>query len=238
MISFEQMIDNLPSCFPNRQSRTARRNSQSAYPTLIAIAVLLAFFFVGCGAAHPAKFYELSAPAKAGADSQADPYPVSVLMGPIFASHLYREDHIVYSSKGQSMGTYEYERWVEPPTEMIQEVLFRALRSSGRLRAVYPERSSMRGDYLLRGRLYDFKEITGSPMAARFSLDVELREVKTGNTVWIHSYNHDEPVSGKSVSALVEALDHNVERATAEISASLFQYFSAHPSSQPPASGQ
>jgi ABC-type uncharacterized transport system auxiliary subunit len=156
-------------------------------------------------------------------------------MGPIFASHLYREDHIVYSSKGQSMGTYEYERWVEPPTEMIQEVLFRSLRSSGRFRSVYPQRSSLRGDYLLRGRLYDFKEITGSPMAARLSIDVELRDTKTGNTVWTHSYNHDEPVSGKSVSALVDALDHNVQRATSEISASLFTYFAAHPPAAPPA---
>jgi len=101
-------------------------------------------------------------------------------MGPIFASHLYREDHIVYSSKGESMGTYEYQRWVEPPTEMIQEVLFRALRSSGRFRAVYAQRSSIRGDYLVRGHLYDFKEVTGSPMAARLSLDLELRDIKDG----------------------------------------------------------
>jgi ABC-type uncharacterized transport system auxiliary subunit len=87
----------------------------------------------------------------------------------------------------------------------------------------------------LRGRLYDFKEITGSPMAARVSLDVELRDTKTGNTVWTHSYNHDEPVNGKSVSALVDALDHNIQRATSEISASLFQYFAAHPPAPPPA---
>ena len=117
---------------------------------------------------------------------------------------------------------------------MIQEVLFRALRSSGQFRTVYQERSSMHGDFLLRGRLYDFKEVTGSPMAARLSLDLELRETKTGNTVWTHSYNHDEPVSGKSVSALVEALDHNVQLATSEITASLFQYFAAHPPAAPP----
>ena len=188
----------------------------------------------GCGAARPAKFYQLTVPRNTDSNPQTDVYPVSILMGPIFASHLYREDHIVYSSKGPGMGTYEYERWVEPPAEMIQDVLFRTLRSSGRFRSVHAQRSSMRGDYLLRGHLYEFKEITGSPMGARLSLDLELRDTKTGNTVWTHSYNYEEPVSGKSVSAVVEALDRNVQRATSEITASLFQYFSAHPAAAPP----
>jgi ABC-type uncharacterized transport system auxiliary subunit len=149
------------------------------------------------------------------------------------SSHLYREDHIVYSSRGEDMGTYEYQRWAEPPTEMIQDVLFRALRSSGRYRAVYAQRSSIRGDYLLHGHLYDFKEVTGSPLSARFSLDLELRDTKTGTTVWTHIYNHDEPVSGKDVSAVVAALNRNVQRATNEFSASLGQYFSAHPPAPP-----
>jgi ABC-type uncharacterized transport system auxiliary subunit len=154
-------------------------------------------------------------------------------MGPLLSSHLYREDHLVYSSNGEDMGIYEYERWVEPPTEMIQEVLFRALRSSGRFRGVYAQRSSVRGDYLLRGRLYDFKEINGSSMAARVSLELELRDVKTGNTVWNHLYNHDEPVSSKKVSAVVAALNRNVQRATSEFTAGLIEYFSAHPPAAP-----
>jgi ABC-type uncharacterized transport system auxiliary subunit len=131
------------------------------------------------------------------------------------------------------MGIYEYQRWVEPPAEMIQEVLFRALRSSGRYRSVHTQSSSIRGDYLLHGHLYDFKEITGSPMSARLSLELELRDTKTSNTVWTHVYNHDEPVKGKDVSAVVAALNRNVQRATNEFTASLAQYFSAHPPAAP-----
>jgi len=133
------------------------------------------------------------------------------------------------------MGTYEFQRWAEPPTEMIQDVLLRALRASGRYRSVYAQRSSIRGDYLLHGELYDFKEITGAAMSARLVLELELRDTRTGNTVWTHLYNHDEPVSGKAVSAVVAALDHNVQRATNEFTASLAQYFSAHPPASAPA---
>ncbi len=154
-------------------------------------------------------------------------------MGPLSASHLYREDHIVYSSSGENMGFYEYQRWAEPPTEMIQQVLFRSLRVSGRYRSVYSLRSSIRGDYLLHGHLYDFKEISGSSMAGRVSIELELRDTKTGATVWTHLYNHDEPVSGKDVSAVVAALNRNVHRAAAEFAASLDQYFTSRPPATP-----
>jgi ABC-type uncharacterized transport system auxiliary subunit len=189
----------------------------------------------GCGATRPSKYYQLTVPGETSADPPGDALPVTIVMGPLLSSHLYREDRIVYSSSSEAMGTYEYQRWAEPPTEMIQEVLFRALRASGRYRSVYSQRSSIRGDYLLHGQLYDFKEINGSPLSARVVLELELRDTKTGTTVWTHLYNHDEPVSGKDVSAVVAALDRNVQRATNEFATSLAQYFSAHPPA-PPAS--
>ena len=197
--------------------------------------LLCAALLAGCGAARPSKYYQLTVPGDNTADPPGDAFPVTIVMGPLMSSHLYREDHIVYGSNGEAMGTYEYQRWAQPPSEMIEEVLLRALRSSGRYRAVYAQHSSIRGDYLLHGQLYDFKEMTGSPISARVALELELRDTRTGNTVWTHLYNHDEPVSGKDVSAVVAALDHNVQRATNELTASLAQYFSAHPPASTPA---
>jgi len=195
--------------------------------------LICALLVAGCGAARPASYYQLTVPGNNAADPPADAFPVTIVMGPLTSSHLYREDHIVYSSSGENMGIYEYQRWAEPPTEMIQDVIFRSLRASGRYRSVHSLRSSVRGDYLLHGHLYDFKEIAGSSMAARFSLELELRDTKTGDTVWTHVYNHDEPVAGKNVSAVVAALNRNVQRATNEFTASLVQYFSTHPPASP-----
>ena len=115
----------------------------------------------GCGATRPSKYYQLTVPGdeKTGTDSAL--YPVTLLLGPIATSNLYRDDHIVYTSRGQAMGTYEYQRWAEPPCEMIKESLLRELQLSSRYQHVYSSRSDVRGDYLLRGRLYDFKEIDG-----------------------------------------------------------------------------
>lgn len=193
---------------------------------IITMTVLSAGLLAGCGAARPSKYYQLTIPGDAAAVSERAPYPVTLLLGPLRASHLYREDHIVFSSSGENMGTYQYQQWVEPPTEMLVDVLLRDLRASGRYRAVDMLRSNSHGDFILYGRLYDFKEISGSPLMARLTIDLELRETKTGSTVWTHYYSHDEPVSGKDISAVVAALDRNAQRGMGEIKSGLDQYFS------------
>jgi ABC-type uncharacterized transport system auxiliary subunit len=232
----------------NGHVRTARVDqarpfalTEAASMKAVIVAVLgtvIAGFVASCGAARPSKYYQLTVPGDTalaaqatnpGAGQAADPPQVTLLVGTLLASHLYREDQIVYSLGGEQMGTYEYQRWAEPPTEMVQEVLLRELRASGRYRAVYTQRSNTNGDFLLRGRLYDFKEVSGNGIVARVTVDFEMRDLKHGTTVWTHYYQHDEPVSGKNVPAVVEALDRNTQRCIKEVLGSLDQYFALHP---------
>jgi ABC-type uncharacterized transport system auxiliary subunit len=188
----------------------------------------------GCGATRPSKYYQLTVPGDLAPVADPSPHPVTLLLGPLRASHLYREDHIVYSSSGESMGTYEFQRWAQPPTEMIQEVLLRELRTSGKYRQVDLLRSNARGDYLLHGRLFDFKEVSGNALVARFTVELELRDMKTASTVWTHYYTHDEPVQRKDMSAVVEALNHNVQQTMGEVKSGLDQFFSAQQLSHTP----
>jgi ABC-type uncharacterized transport system auxiliary subunit len=76
--------------------------------------------------------------------------------------------------------------------------------------------------------LYDLREIDGKEPAARVAFEFELRDSKTGTTVWSRSYSRDEPVSGKNVTAVVAAMDRNVQTGLSEVMGSLEQYFSAH----------
>ena len=195
----------------------------------ILIIVFGAGFLGGCGAARPITYYQLTVPGGEGRAQSADAAPITLLVGNLMTSHLYREDRIVYSSGGGEMGMYETHRWAEPPTEMIEEFLTRELRASGRYRAVYTHRSSTSGDFLLRGHLYDFKEVSERSMMAKVTFDLELRDLKNGATVWTHYYTHEEPLSGKDVPAVVAALNKNVQRGVDEVVASLDQYFTSHP---------
>lgn len=202
--------------------------------TLFYALLLAASVSGGCGAARPSKYYQLTVPTDQPREPAADRYPATLMLAPILSSHLYREDHIVYSDKGQYMGTYQYQRWAEPPTEMIREVLLRDLRASNRFQGVYVLGSNVRGDYMVRGRLYDFREVSGSNLVARVTLELELHATRTGDVLWMHFYTHDEPVARKDISAVVEALDHNVQKGIAEFRAGLDDYFATHPAANTP----
>jgi ABC-type uncharacterized transport system auxiliary subunit len=182
----------------------------------------------GCGAIPQSKYYQLTAPGGVSSAPAGDPFQVILLVGLLKASHLYREDRLVYATGSEEMGTYQVHRWAEPPTEMMRELLWRSLQASHRYSAVYLLTSSSHGDFLLQGNLYDFKELSGSTLAARINMELELREIKTGAIVWTHSYSHDEPVKGKDVSSVVAALDQNAQRCVSEAEASLNEYLAAH----------
>lgn len=183
----------------------------------------------GCGAVPATKYYQLSPPNSAPSATATAPIPITLIVAMLRASPLYRNNRLVYSTGGEAMGMYEYERWAETPPQMIQDVMLRELRASGHYRAVHPFSSSARGDFILRGSLYDFKEVSGSALAARLTLQMDLQETGTNTLVWTHYYTHDEPVAGKDVGSVVAALDRNVQQAVGEISASLNQYFASRP---------
>jgi ABC-type uncharacterized transport system auxiliary subunit len=206
-------------------------HSRLAPGSFVALAGLLVFLVVasgGCGSARPIKYYQLSPP-PAAATPAGEPLDVRIIVRLPLASHMYREDPIVYSDDTHEFGTYETKRWAEPPAEMLQSALVRGLRASGRFRAVQNQRSDSNGDYVLVTHLYAFNEVTGGNFGARLSYDADLRDLKTGNVIWSHSYNRDEPCSGKSMSDLVGAMDKNVQRSVQEIQAGLDDYFKNHP---------
>jgi ABC-type uncharacterized transport system auxiliary subunit len=206
--------------------RTVRTLVLTSCAVFSALAVALAAS--GCGAARPVKYYQLTVPGDMSSASDANAFPITLLVGPLMGSHLYRDDRIVYSS-GEAMGTYDSHRWASPPTDMLQEVLFRELRASGKYRTVNTLRSNARGDYVINGRLYDFKEVNGSALVARVAVEYSLRDTKTGDTVWSHYYSHDEPVSGKEVSAVAAAIDKNVQGIVSQVQAGVAEYFQTHP---------
>ena len=181
----------------------------------------------GCGSARPIKYYQLNYPTTATV--APDAIDTTLMVHTFEASHLYLDDKIVYGFDGPEMGTYETQRWAEPPVEILQNALVRGLRSSGRFRGVYTLRADTNGQFIVAGQLYDFKEVDSNPIVARLRYEVRLRDRKSGKTVWNHVYSHDESASDKSVSSFVVAMDKNVQRSVQEVQAGLEEYFHTHP---------
>lgn len=111
---------------------------------------------------------------------------------------------------------------------MMAGVLVRTLRASGLYESVSLLRSNVGGNFMLRGNLYDFKEISTPTLSTRVTFDLQLRDNKSGTVVWTHFYTHDEPVNGKDVAAVVASVDQNFQMGLTESANSLSSYFSAH----------
>jgi ABC-type uncharacterized transport system auxiliary subunit len=189
---------------------------------------LLAVILTGCGSPRPIKYYQVTYPTKSFVAQDA--INATLMVRAFESSHLYLDDKMVYAFDTPEMGTYEYQRWADPPVEILQNALVRGLRSSGRFKAVYTRRADPAGRFILAGQLYDFKEVDGpSSIVARLSYEVRMRDRKSGTTVWEHSYTYDEPASEKSVPAFVTAMDRNIQRSIQEVQAGLDEYFRAHP---------
>jgi ABC-type uncharacterized transport system auxiliary subunit len=196
------------------------------FPSLLGLG-FLAIALMGCGAPRPIKYYQLTYPSVAA--SQQAPINASLLVTAFGASHLYRDERIVYSTSPNELGLYELQRWVLPPVDLLRDAMVRGLTSAGHFRSVMTVRGEGGGDFGLNGHIYEFGEVDGSDIVARLHFVVRLRNRKTGMIVWTHTYSHDEPAGAKTVSAVVAAMDKNVQRSVEEIQAGLDEYFRVNP---------
>jgi len=196
----------------------------------LATAAALVLLLSDCGGSRPVKYYILDiTPAPA---TESEPLPVTLSVGRIATTQLYRADRLVYGWGPVELGTYEYERWAEPPANMMQDLLITSLRASHQYRSVSRMTSTLRADYIVRGHLLSLYSVEKPQLAARFSLQVELFDPKSGMTVWSDSYSHDEPVNGKKVPDVIEALDRAVQGGIQQLTTNMGQYVANHLPSQ------
>jgi ABC-type uncharacterized transport system auxiliary subunit len=196
----------------------------SIFLTLAASAV----FASGCVKARSLRYYTLSIPPVA--EKERQPIPVTLVVGRLNAPHLLRDDRVVYGMSEVELGIDEYHRWAEPPTQLIERLLVERLRRSGQYRSVQRVSSTARGDYVLRGHLSALNEVDDpAGIKARFALQLELLNTKTGTVVWNDAYSQDEPVARKTVNSVVESLQKNVRTGIEQLASNLAEYFAAHP---------
>lgn len=194
----------------------------------ILAAALLAAASGGCGSEKPVHYFQLTHPPTTSISSGQAPIDAGILVRLFQTSHLYREDRIVYGDDKVEMGLYENQRWTEPPMDLLQDAIARALRASGQFRMVTTLRSDSGVDYYLTGQLYAFREVTTNGMGARLVYEVELIDVHRGKVVWRYNYNHDEPSAGKSLGELALAMDKNVHQSVQELQDGLVRALSEY----------
>ena len=181
----------------------------------------------GCAKSKPIHYYTVGLPVAPPLSTGAHPLPL--LVGRIGGADIYRDTPIVYRIGTNEIGSYQYSRWAEPPVELVKNKLIRILSASGDYQSVTSLGSNSNGQFVVRGRLYEFAEVDGANITGLVSMEFELYDRKSGKTLWTHFYSQSEPVQSKDISSVVTALDTNLDRGLKEVAAGLSQYFSANP---------
>ena len=187
---------------------------------------LFALTLSGCGSTKPIRYYTIQSPTAPALSTGKG--TVSLVVASIGGPEILRGSPIAYRVGANEIGTYQYSQWEEPPTEMIQNSLIRLLRESGNYQSVESLSGGSDGQFVVRGRLNDFEEVDGPAITGLVSMEFELYDRKSGKVVWTHSYTQSEPANGKDISAIVSALDVNLDRGLKEVAAGIDQYFSTN----------
>jgi cholesterol transport system auxiliary component len=187
---------------------------------------LFALTLSGCGSTKPIRYYTIQSPTAPALSTGKG--TVSLVVASIGGPEILRGSPIAYRVGANEIGTYQYSQWEEPPTEMIQNSLIRLLRESGNYQSVESLSGGSDGQFVVRGRLNDFEEVDGPAITGLVSMEFELYDRKSGKVVWTHSYSQSEPANGKDISAIVSALDVNLDRGLKEVAAGIDQYFSTN----------
>src|ERR1700688_3566882 len=140
--------------------------------TSICLAIAGGLVGASCVATRPVHYYTIE-PASPPAN-QGKPDGLILLVGDIATPEDLQDGRIRYRSGSNEAGAYEYHRWTERPGSMVRTSLVRALRASGKYQRVIESASSATGDYLVRGKLYEFGEVDKESILTRISLQVEL----------------------------------------------------------------
>jgi ABC-type uncharacterized transport system auxiliary subunit len=182
--------------------------------------VLLLVAGAACGKTPATNFYTINLPAPSEAGSAPAAWQVGVERPR--ASHLLRQDRIVYFTSGNELNFYQYHRWAEPPEFLVQSAVIRRLQAVGLFDNVVPYRAQKGLDYVVRGHLLAMEEVDSpSGVTARFGLELELVRQKDAVVVWSGRATRERPVATNSVEAVVEAMGGCVGESLDELASSL-----------------
>ena len=191
------------------------RNLSKVVCILLVVGMLAA-----CGGSPKAQYYTLSsAPAGSGSSGSTS---AAVGVAAPRASHMLRQDRVVYFTAENELNFYARHRWADTPPRLVQTQIMKQLNASGLFGNVVAYRAQKGLDYVLRGRLLAMEEVdTATEIGARFSLELELVQEEDGRVVWTGRHSCERPVSVKSVGAVVDTMNGCVQETLGELARSL-----------------
>jgi len=127
----------------------------------------------------------------------------------------------VESDNPNVLRQYDYQRWADPPTRMLQTVTVDYLREARVADQVVATGLRVDPAYTLIGDIKKLEHVVGNSSSVVVELEFGLRERRGGGLVWAKSYTTSRKVKDDSVAAATRAISEAVEEILTNLSADL-----------------
>jgi ABC-type uncharacterized transport system auxiliary subunit len=162
-------------------------------------------------------FYRLGA-GGAPAPITGGPRRGTVEVPPFRAAGVVNESAILFRDGPRQIEQYSYHSWAEPPTVMTQRAVVDALRQANVFDIVTTPEMRMDRDYELLGDLRHLEHVRGGGAgSAAIEIEFSLRRVGGSQQLLLKTYQANEPASGDSVDAAVEAFRRGLDSIIANL---------------------
>jgi ABC-type uncharacterized transport system auxiliary subunit len=131
-------------------------------------------------------------------------------------------DRIVYRENGHEVNFYEYQRWANPPTELVTGYVLHLLKDGGGYARVTAAVDGGRSDFTLQGRIHRFEEVdNGKEVSASVALEAELVDSRTRASVWRGEAACTRPLPSRDLTGVVRGIHECLDETAGKLLASM-----------------
>jgi ABC-type uncharacterized transport system auxiliary subunit len=193
------------------EMRNAERKKVDVWRLSLLIVCALLTGCLGARGFTPVRYYSLE-PLSDNTPRATRSWATPLGIQPFAAATRYRE-RMLYRLSEVEVNFYEYDRWVEPPEEMVTRIVAAALRASGLFPQVRQAANLQLPAWLLSAVLLRFDEVRGAQQSrAECWLRLELRRARDERLLWSKTLRAAAPLSNKSAAALAAAMTVAVQQ--------------------------
>jgi len=181
--------------------------------TALVLMVTLLPALSGCGRMRYPAYYTLNLPAPPDPPA-SEGVRASIAVREFQSPSYLRQGPIVYRTRPEEIGFYEYHRWAADPRTLLTGAIIDHLRASGQYSLVSMYNGRPDNDYIFSGKLEKLEEVDyQAGVKVEVAMSAQITKVSTGATVWSNAVSEAGAVSQRSVPGVVSEMNRTVDLA-------------------------
>jgi len=165
------------------------------YKQLVVLGISL-FLLISCGKdAVIKRYFILDYPPTLTETTKTDVLPFHVKIEPFQIARSYNQDRIALRTRSNELQYYYHNNWAESPASAVRYFIWQKLKQCGFFQSCEMSIGEISPDYFVTGTISRIERLVREDdHAAHLKMILELKEINTGKTALVFSFDRSEPI--------------------------------------------